>query len=303
MIAVESVSKSFGPVQALRSLSFEVPTGSICGFLGPNGAGKTTLLRILAGILVADSGIVRRGGSGVGGLGYLADGAPLPTDLTVEEYLRFCALLLGVAAARRRESVARALEQCALQEVRQRLVGDLSRGFRQRTALAGALVHQPAVLLLDEPSSGLDPRQSAQFRALLRSLSGQCTVLLSSHNLSEVEASCDRAVIVSQGRAVACGSLDELRRGGALLAEMVIETDRSDAGLLAALPELRAIRVEALAAPWHRMTIQAPAGADALCEAAATALRDSGATVRRLQWCEPTLEDVCARLLGQDEAK
>jgi ABC-2 type transport system ATP-binding protein len=224
VLAVRQLAKRFGDVVALRDVSFEVGRGEIVGFLGPNGAGKTTTLRILSTYLTPDSGTASIGGHDSARepmavrrkLGYLPEQPPLYLDHTVLEYLRFCAALRGVPRGRRAAAVASAIERCGLGEVRGRLLGNLSKGFRQRAGLAQALVHAPEVLVLDEPTVGLDPQQIREIRELIRSLGGEHTVLLSTHILPEVAAVCGRAVIVHRGRVVADAPVAELAGSGGL---------------------------------------------------------------------------------------
>ena len=224
MLAVRSLAKRFGDVVALQDVSFEVARGEIVGFLGPNGAGKTTTLRILSTYLTPDAGTATVGGHDSARepmavrrkLGYLPEHPPLYLDHTVREYLGFCAALRGVPGRRRRGAVDGAIARCGLGDVRDRLLGNLSKGFRQRVGLAQALVHGPEVLILDEPTVGLDPQQIREIRELIRALAGEHTVLLSTHILPEVAAVCGRVVIVHRGRVVADAPVTELTGAGSL---------------------------------------------------------------------------------------
>jgi ABC-2 type transport system ATP-binding protein len=224
VLAVRSLAKRFGDVVALQDVSFEVARGEIVGFLGPNGAGKTTTLRILSTYLTPDAGTATVGGHDSARepmavrrkLGYLPEHPPLYLDHTVREYLGFCAALRGVPRRRRAAAVDAAVARCGLTEVRDRLLGNLSKGFRQRVGLAQALVHGPEVLILDEPTVGLDPQQIREIRELIRALAGEHTVLLSTHILPEVAAVCGRVVIVHRGRVVADAPVTELTGAGSL---------------------------------------------------------------------------------------
>ncbi|MCB9682001.1 MAG: ABC transporter ATP-binding protein [Alphaproteobacteria bacterium] len=216
-IEVRQLCRSYGPLQALRAVSFTVATGQVVGFLGPNGAGKSTTLRILAGALAATSGQAFVGGVDVAAdplrvkrlLGYLPERPPVHDDMRVRACVRYAAILKGVADPD--AATARALARTDLDDVAERLVGHLSKGYRQRVGLAQALVHDPRVLLLDEPTSGLDPAQRTQVRALVRELArGDVTVLLSTHVLGEVEALCDGVVVLHRGQVTAQGPLDAL---------------------------------------------------------------------------------------------
>ena len=211
MIEVHDLTKIYGGLTAIRDVSFSVAKGEILGFLGPNGAGKTTTMRILAGSLGATAGIASIDGFEVHGhpkevkrrLGYMPEFPPLYLSMTVLGYLTFAAKLKGVPRAGRATAVDRALERCGLAQVRKRVIGQLSKGYRQRVGLAQALVHEPEYLVLDEPTSGLDPAQISEVRQLIRALGGEHTVLLSTHFLPEVTLTCDRVVIIDKGRIVA----------------------------------------------------------------------------------------------------
>lgn len=221
--AIEAInlSKRYTRVEAIRDISFTVQPGEIVGFLGPNGAGKSTTLRILCGTLPASSGVARIHGHTIATkphaikrlIGYMPENNPLPEDLRVAEYLRFRAALKEIPGKERRKRVDEALDLCDLRgKTRRKLIATLSKGFRQRVGIADAILSEPKVAILDEPTIGLDPHQILVIRELLRSLRGRMTLLLSSHILSEIEACCDRVVILNQGRVVASGTADELRR-------------------------------------------------------------------------------------------
>ena len=211
MIEVDSLGRSYAALAALDNVSFRVQRGEVVGLLGPNGAGKTTCLRILAGFVPPGRGTARVAGFDVlsqsldvrRSIGYMPEGVPVYQDLRVDEYLDFRARLRGMGRAVRRRAIDRALARCNLLEVRRRITGQLSRGYRQRLGLADALLAEPPVLLLDEPTAGLDPNQAREARQLLGGLAGQHTVLLCSHLLHEVEAVCSRVVILHRGRLVA----------------------------------------------------------------------------------------------------
>jgi ABC-2 type transport system ATP-binding protein len=211
MIEVSGLVKRFGDRAALNGVTFGVARGEIVGFLGPNGAGKTTTLRILSTYLTQDEGEARVSGFDVVRspmdvrrcLGYLPENPPLDLDQTVREYLDFCATLRGVPRRSRSRAVGAVVETCGLSEAVDRLIGNLSKGFRQRAGLAQALVHAPEVVVLDEPTIGLDPHQIREIRNLIRSLAGRHTVLLSSHILAEVAMTCSRALVIHRGRVAA----------------------------------------------------------------------------------------------------
>jgi ABC-2 type transport system ATP-binding protein len=219
MIEVENLTKRFPTQVAVSDVSFSVQQGEIVGFLGPNGAGKTTAMRVLTGFLPPTAGTARIAGYDVvmqslearANLGYLPESAALYPEMRVHEYLAYRARLEGVSGSEVKRRVGEAIENCLLEEVAKRKVENLSRGFRQRAALAGALVHQPPVLILDEPTVGLDPGQIIKIRETIRSLGRERAVLLSTHILPEVDAVCDRVLIIDRGRIVAQGTAAELR--------------------------------------------------------------------------------------------
>ncbi len=218
MIEVQDLTKKYGELTAVRNLSFRVEKGRIWGLLGPNAAGKTTTMRILTGYLPATSGRASVAGFDVfeqpdeikKAIGYLPEIVPLYPEMTVEGYLRFVAEIKQVPAAKRKAAVAKVLESAALEGVRKRLIKNISRGYKQRVGIAQALIHDPRVLILDEPTIGLDPAQIREIRELIRRLRGEHTILLSTHILAEVTQVCDGAVIINEGRLMASGSLEEL---------------------------------------------------------------------------------------------
>ena len=218
MIEVRGLVKRYADTPAIEGISFDVAKGEVVGFLGPNGAGKTTTLRILSTYHTPDLGsasvagfdVVRQPMEVRRRLGYLPEHPPVYLDHTVNEYLVFCAALRGVPRKMRRAAVDEVLARCGLTDVRGRLIGNLSKGYRQRTGLAQALVHRPEVVILDEPTVGLDPQQIREIRNLVRSLAVDHTVLLSTHILSEVAMTCTRAIVIHRGRVVAAASLEAL---------------------------------------------------------------------------------------------
>ena len=219
MIEVSNLTKDYGTVVAVHELSFSVKKGEIVGFLGPNGAGKSTTLRILAGFLGATSGQVRIAGHDIAeaplaarrALGYMPESAPLYPELRVLEYLLFRARLKEVPRKKQQAAIGGAMERAGVTHMAGTVIGHLSKGYRQRVALADALVSDPPLLILDEPTAGLDPNQIREVRALIKDLGSERTVLLSTHILSEVEATCERALVIDRGRLVAEGSLEALR--------------------------------------------------------------------------------------------
>ncbi|MFP4377020.1 MAG: ABC transporter ATP-binding protein [Spirochaetales bacterium] len=214
MIEVESVSKSFGSLRAVEEVSFAVRPGSVLGLLGPNGAGKTTILRMIVGVLTPDSGSVRINGHDLDHeridaqirIGYLPENAPLYSSNTTIEHLRFAARVHGLFGRAAKIAVERVAEVCGVEAVGHRLVGQLSRGYRQRVGLAAALVHDPPVLVLDEPTTGLDPNQIEEFRGIVRRAAKTKAIVFSTHILQEVEAICDEILVVNHGVEAAYGT-------------------------------------------------------------------------------------------------
>lgn len=218
MIEVDQVTKYYGPVAAIRDVSFRVEKGEIVGFLGPNGAGKTTTMKILTCFHPPTFGRAKVAGFDVvehslevrKRVGYLPETVPLYTDQTVRSYLNFIAEVRGLDKSQRRIRIGQVMEECGLEEVSEKLIGRLSKGYRQRVGIAQALVHKPEVLILDEPTIGLDPKQIIEIRHLIKSLAGERTVIVSTHILPEVSMVCSRALIINQGRIVAADTPENL---------------------------------------------------------------------------------------------
>jgi len=218
MIKVEGLTKRYARTVAVNDISFDVDKGQIVGFLGPNGAGKTTTMRILTGFLPATAGKANVAGFDVQEspmevkrrIGYLPETPPLYPEMEVAEYLEFAGQLKGISKSDIKRRADDAIGRCSLGDVRDKLIGKLSKGYRQRVGIAQAIIHNPDVLILDEPTSGLDPKQIIEIRELLRALAGEHTIILSTHILSEVEHSCERVIIISQGRLVAQDSVSNL---------------------------------------------------------------------------------------------
>lgn len=218
MIEVENLTKKYGDLVAVNNLSFKVDKGKIWGFLGPNAAGKTTTMRILTGYLPATDGRARVAGFDVfeqtnevkKNIGYLPENIPLYPEMTVQSFLSFVAEIKQIPASKRKEAVAKAIDVSGLEPVKGRLIKNISRGFRQRVGIAQSLIHDPQVLILDEPTSSLDPAQIIEIRGLIKSLKGERTIILSTHILAEVTQICDGVVIINEGRLMASGSLEEL---------------------------------------------------------------------------------------------
>jgi ABC-2 type transport system ATP-binding protein len=267
VIEVRNLSKAYGQYKAVNDISFGVSEGEIVGFLGPNGAGKTTTIRILTCFMPATSGSASVAGFDVltqsmevrRVVGYLPESVPLYPELRVREYLNFRGKLHGLSAADRRAALGRAVERCWLGDVIDRPIGHLSKGYRQRVGLADALLHNPKILILDEPTVGLDPTQIRETRSLIRDLAREHTVMLSSHILPEVEATCQRLVIINRGRLVASGTPAELRTRVTGESKLIAELKAAPHDAQVAVKELAGVqeaRAEAVDG-WARVQVTA----------------------------------------------
>src|SRR5438132_4917149 len=220
MIKVQNLSKSFGPKLAVNGVSFTVERGEVLGFLGPNGAGKSTTMRMITGFIPPSAGSVRIGEFDMIEqpipakrlLGYLPENAPAYTDMTVHGFLNFAAELRGLRGEEKKKAIARVVEMCFLESVLHQSVETLSKGYRHRTCFAQAIIHDPEVLVMDEPTDGLDPNQKHEVRTLIRKMGQTKAIVFSTHILEEVEAACSRAIIIDRGRIVANGTPDELKQ-------------------------------------------------------------------------------------------
>ena len=220
MIELQAIEKSYGETRALKGISFSISRGEVVGLLGPNGAGKTTAIKIMVGFLLPSAGSATVAGFDVVShplqvqerIGYLPENAPLYHDMLAQEYLDFMAEMRGLDAGTRRRRLVKVVQECGIQSVLTRPIGQLSKGFRQRVGLAAAILHDPEILILDEPTTGLDPNQIVEVRQLIRRMGATKTVILSTHILSEVEATCDRAVILIDGQVRADGTLEQITR-------------------------------------------------------------------------------------------
>lgn len=269
-VSVENLSRSYGFQKAVDDISFKVNTGEITGLLGPNGAGKTTTMKIITGFMAPNSGDVKVGGVSVladpervkRSIGYLPETNPLYKDMPVIDYLRFVAELQGVPKEKINDRIFEMVTVCGLKGEKHKKIGELSKGYQQRVGLAQALIHDPAVLILDEPTSGLDPNQIVEIRELIRRIGQEKTVILSSHILAEVEATCDRILIISKGKLVADGTADTLRKQaqGKEIVKVCIEDGEHEA-IYQALRSLETVElVDLLPAYTKAFEIQSKAG-------------------------------------------
>lgn len=249
MIEARHLVKWYGPTRAVNDLSFNIPAGEIVGFLGPNGAGKSTTLRMLTSYLPPTSGsavvaghdVLKNSEGARSSIGYLPESTPLYPEMRVEEYLHYRGKLMGMDRKRRKQRIDNVCARCGLAHNRRRLVGQLSKGNRQRVGLAQALLHEPPVLILDEPTAGLDPNQISEVRKLISELRGKHTILLSSHILPEVEKVASRVLIIAGGRIVAQGSPDELRQSVGTGGRVIVEVQADQNDLQTALRQLSGV--------------------------------------------------------------
>ncbi len=307
VISVSHLTKRYGDVVAVNDVSFEVGKGEVVGFLGPNGAGKSTTLRILAGFLGQTQGTVRVCGHDVAldslearkSLGYMPEAVPLYPEMRVIEYLAFRAEVKRVERQKRSSAIEAAMEKAGVADRATTVIGKLSKGYRQRVGLADALVSSPPLLILDEPTAGLDPNQIRDVRRLLRELGKEHTVLLSTHILSEVESSCTRAIVIAKGKLVAQGSVDEVRRMRRSPAFAVVVRDLAKAEVtLNALEVFTKIEVSqtdeaaTLRCTWKKKGVKPEEAAERVI----AALVSADVHVRSAAPEQSTLEDVFAEL-------
>jgi ABC-2 type transport system ATP-binding protein len=311
MIEVRNLTKNYGAVSAIRDVSFSVAPGEIVGFLGPNGAGKSTTMRILACFMPASEGSARVAGYDVFAqsmevrkrIGYLPESVPLYTDLRVAPYLDFVAEVKGVGRTVRKARVAEVMERCLISDVQHRIIGKLSKGYRQRVGLAQALVGDPQVLILDEPTIGLDPRQIAEIRSLIKSLAGSHTVILSTHILPEVSMVCSGVIIINKGGIVAQGPIDNL-------VEQFFPTSRVQVTVqgpspavqtaLGALPGVTGVQTPADGA--GVFVVETPRGRDVRADIFQLAAQQKWSLLE-LRQLGATLEEVFMRIVAGEEAE
>jgi ABC-2 type transport system ATP-binding protein len=310
MIKVERLTKKYAGVTAISNLSFEVEKGEIVGFLGPNGAGKSTTMRILSSFLPATSGFAAIANYDVfkdslkarAHLGYLPENVPLYNDMRVNEYLRYRGSLKGLSGRKLRDRVGKVKELCNVKEVENKLIGSLSKGFRQRVGLAETLIHEPDLLILDEPTIGLDPHQIRQVRELIKSLGTRHTILLSTHILSEVEMTCSRVIIINQGQIQASDTPENLvaqiRTSGVIKLEAKIKGDEA-LTRLREIPGVKSVTVLEEES-WQRFSIRVEANADPR-EAIYQLAVERRWIVRELTQERATLEDAFVELTHVDE--
>ena len=310
MIEVENLTKRYGPTLAVSDVSFQVQKGEILGFLGPNGAGKTTTMRIITGFLSPSAGSVRVAGIDVAEspidakrhIGYLPENPPVYTDMTVNEYLTFVGRIKGVARSELKQRVGEVSEKCAVTDVQHRQIGKLSKGYRQRVGLAQALIHNTDILILDEPTAGLDPKQIIETRELIKGLAGQHTVILSTHILPEVSKTCQRVVVISKGSVVAMGAPEELTARLQGYGSVLVTVDGPAAEIMGKLQTMPGVNlVEPVDAAGARVTLEVHTekNKDVRAEMA-RAIVGAGWGLLELKSSGMSLEDIFLKLTTRD---
>lgn len=305
MIEVKNLTKKYGDRVAVNHISFNVQNGEVLGFLGQNGAGKTTTMKILTCFMAATEGTASVAGFDVFEhpvevkmlVGYLPENPPLYLELTVTEYLSFVADLRRIPGSEKRKKIDIVLQKCGLGEVRNRLLGNLSKGYRQRVGLAQALIHDPKVLILDEPTIGLDPKQVSEARSLIKSLRSTHTVIYSTHILSEVAATCDRIVIIDEGQIVAQESIDAL--GGTVgITKTEIVVQKMNDGVLSAIKKIYGVKdVKHISNGTNRIIVESDGREDLLAEVAKAVVQQNAGLVR-MSPVALVLEEYYLNLIG-----
>ncbi len=313
MISVRNLSKRYGTVEAIKGVSFEVKEGEILGFLGPNGAGKTTTMKILTGFFQPTSGSVEIGGMPLDKhlieikrkIGYLPENAPLYSDMRVSDFLKFSARVKGVPFRRRKKNISQVIDECSLQSVYKRLVRNLSKGFRQRLALAQALIGDPEILILDEPTIGLDPKQIIEIRELIKKMAGKKTVILSTHILPEVSMISNRVIIINNGRIVASGSPDNLHEKLRASNEIFILArgdEETALNLIKSVPNVLSVRVEKRTDDGIEYIVDSEKDADIRPELASAIVKSrKKCQLLELRTISMSLEDIFLKLVTKED--
>ncbi len=309
MIRIENLTKSFGLKKAVDDLSFSVERGEVLGFLGPNGAGKSTTMRMITGFLPPSAGKVSIGGHDVVEdalaakrlIGYLPENAASYPDMSVEGFLGFAAELRGLTGGEKKKAVHRVVDLCFLSSVLHQQIDTLSKGYRHRTCLAQSLIHDPDVLIMDEPTDGLDPNQKYEVRNLIREMGKTKAVIFSTHILEEVDAACTRAIIIDRGRIVANGTPEELRNMSDLAGAVTLSAPKADRAKLEALPEVA--RVEQLEEPWLRIYPKDKNAPVALAQSVMDLARQQSWQVYSLHTEAGQLDEVFRRITLPDTVK
>jgi ABC-2 type transport system ATP-binding protein len=310
-VEVEQLTKQYGPSRGVADISFSVEKGEIMGFLGPNGSGKTTTMRMLTCFFPPTRGTARICGYDIRRqpldvrrcIGYLPESVPLYREMPVQAYLRFFAEIKGVPSRSRRAKVDESIERCGLQNVSHRIIGRLSKGYRQRVGLAQALLHDPEVLILDEPTVGLDPKQIIEIRSLIKELGKQQTVILSTHILPEVSMTCDRVIIIHEGRLIAVDTPANLMQRLQQTPQLLLRADGPAEALQAALADVDGVlgvehREQSGAAGCFRIAISESAD---VVNALARTVWEHGWRLREIRPADMSLEDIFIQLVTNEE--
>ncbi len=308
MIQADSLSRSYGDRWAIRDVSFQARPGEILGFLGPNGAGKTTTMRVLSGFLAPTSGrasvagfdVVEKPLEAKRCLGYLPEVVPLYEDFTAREYLKFVARLKGVDRRKVDGAVDQAMTLCGATDVADRLVRNLSRGYRQRVGLAHAIVHDPPVLILDEPTSAMDPRQIVEIRNVIKGLRGTHTIILSTHILPEATAVCDRVIIINEGAVIAVDTYEQLAARLRSSEKTLVRVARPDGGLTDRLRAIPGVLHVGAGTTRGELVVEAALGKDVREEISRAAV-GVGAGLLEVRPMALSLEDVFLRLVTEED--
>ena len=311
MIKANHLYKNFGPTVALKDVTFEVKKGEVLGFLGPNGAGKTTTMRILTCYHPADSGTATIAGFDVAEnslevrklIGYLPENNPLYMDMGIVDYLEFIASIRGIPLSKKRDQIRRVVELCGLRGELRKEIGELSKGFRQRVGLAQALLHDPDILILDEPTIGLDPTQIIEIRELIKNIGREKTIILSSHILPEVSATCDRIIIISRGEIVGSGTPEEMAskaRGGEVIHISIRGPQQQVREKLKAMEKVKAVETSRDSdGDLNHFEIISPPGAD-ISEQLFFLVAQNGWSLTELYKDTANLEDIFLQLTTGD---
>ncbi len=310
MIEISNLSKSYGRHKAVDQISFEVTRGEIVGFLGPNGAGKSTTLKMLTGFLPPTSGAARIAGKDIfreslevrKKIGYMPENVPLYIDMRVKEYLRFRGGLHGLSGGRLRKRMGEVMETCGLTQVRRKMIKTLSKGYRQRVGLADALIHEPDLLILDEPTNGLDPNQIRAIRRLIKNLGEKHTILISTHILSEVEMTCNKVVIIDEGKIKAADTpenlVNSMRRAGRVTVELQAPKPEVEESI-SQIEEVTRVVGESLLDGWNRFTVFAAPKTDTRLKLGRLVAQKNW-SLRSLSRQIGTLEEVFIELTRKD---
>ncbi len=308
MLQVQDVHKTFGSVRAVRGVSFAADAGKVTALLGPNGAGKTTTIRMITGFLPPDAGAIsvnrfdtlNQSRDARGCIGYMPENTPLYTEMTVRGFLDYRARLFGVRSSARRAVLDRWIARCWLDKVQRQRIGTLSKGYKQRVGLAAALLHDPKLLILDEPTNGLDPEQVRQTRALVRELASDRAVLITSHVLAEVELVCDHVVIIADGQVKADSTPDRLVASSSGISTHIVELqDSAAADWLASLQGVERVTARPTRDGWTVYEVVARSAELDLREAIASAARAKDVKLRELRRQAPNLESLFLELIGR----